>query len=45
MTKEELLKLFDENGIVFQIIMDHGDGVHVHIKYDEEDAAWAIFME
>ena len=40
MTKEELLKLFDENGIVFQIIMDHGDGVHVHIKYDdEEDAA------
>jgi hypothetical protein len=31
MTKDELLKLFEENGIVFQIIMDHGDGVHVSI--------------
>ena len=37
MTKDELLKLFEENGFVFQIIMDHGDGVHVHIKYDEEE--------
>jgi hypothetical protein len=37
MTKDELLEFFEENGIVFQIIMDHGDGVHVHIKYDEEE--------
>ena len=37
MTKEELLKLFDENGIVFKVIMDHGDGIHVYIKYDEEE--------
>ena len=37
MTKDELLELFEENEIDFNIIMYHGDGFHVHIQYDDEE--------
>ena len=37
MTEKEVYKKLDEAGIDYEFITDHGDGMHIIIKYEKEE--------
>jgi|TARA_B110000503_G_scaffold2246_1_gene2978 hypothetical protein len=37
MNKEELIQALNDANIDFEIIKDHGDGMHIQVNYDEDE--------
>ena len=37
MTEKEVYKKLDEAGIDYEFLTDHGDGMHIIIKYEKEE--------
>lgn len=37
MTKEEVLKILDDNFIDYEIVGEHSDSFHILVKADEEE--------
>jgi hypothetical protein len=37
MNKEELIQALNDANIDFEIIKDHGDGMHIQVNYDDDE--------
>ena len=37
MTQDEIFKLLDSEDIEYELIADHGDGMHILVAYEEEE--------